>query len=104
MLGQKVNIGQEDIDNFNEIENNIDRISSYDKRLQQELEKQKSISSVEIVVPGYFYSSNGLSIDHDFSQDFPVTKDHLYSELIALNNEISSKWKKYKLSCGSLEF
>lgn len=103
MLGQKVNIGQEDIDEFNEVENNIDSISSCNKSLQQELEKQKSISSVEIVVPGYFSLSNGLSIDHDFSQDFPVTKDDLDSELSALNNEISLKWKKVIASnCNNL--
>jgi ABC-type enterochelin transport system ATPase subunit len=91
-LAQNVNVTSEEIDRFNEVEKNIESIILENEKLQGELENQKKISNVSVVVPGYFSCLDGLPIEHDFSKDFSVTESALISALKTLNDEIAPKW------------
>lgn len=93
MLAQKVNVTPEEINRFNEVEKNIESIVSENEKLQYELENQKKIINIAVVVPGYFSCLDGSSIEHYFSKDFPFTENALTSALKALNDEILPKWK-----------
>ena len=104
VLAQKVNVTPEEINRFNEVEKNIESIVLKNEKLHYELENQKKIFKVSVVVPGYFSCLDGLSIEHDFSKDFPVTENTLNSALTALNQEILPKWETIiNLNCKNLQ-
>ena len=52
VLAQKVNVTPEEINRFNEVEKNIESIVLKNKKLHYELENQKKIFKVSVVVPG----------------------------------------------------
>lgn len=54
VLAQKVNVTPEEINRFNEVEKNIESIVLKNEKLHYELENQKKIFKVSVVVPGYF--------------------------------------------------
>lgn len=62
VLAQKVNVTPEEINRFNEVEKNIESIVLKNEKLHYELENQKKIFKVSVVVPGYFSCLDGLSI------------------------------------------
>ena len=78
-LAEKVNVSQEDIDRFGELEKLIQGLSTTISVLSTEMKKLSEIPYPEIVIPRYFQSTDGISIEHAFDEDFPQSSGTLYA-------------------------
>ncbi len=91
-LAEKVNVSQEDIDRFGELEKLIQGLSTTISVLSTEMKKLSEIPYPEIVIPRYFQSTDGISIEHAFDEDFPQSSGTLYALIKIINDKIVTDW------------
>lgn len=92
-LAEKVNISQAEIDRFGELERKIQTVNSEISTLTTELGKLTELESPAIVIPGYFESLDGLSIQHYLRDDFPQSENSLQDLIDQVSKNIKSLWE-----------
>lgn len=92
-LAEKVNVSQDEIDCFGELERTIQTINSEISRLTTESDKLTELEAPIAVIPGYFQSIDGFSIEHYFGEDFPQSETSLQDLINKITENMSSLWK-----------
>lgn len=92
-LAEKVNISQEEIDRFAVLEKTIQSLNTRFRSLCDEFGKYKNLPTPQVIIPGYFSVTDGQTIVHDFSEDFPDSSNQLQGILLAINDQMISSWE-----------
>ena len=91
-LAEKVNISQKEIDRFGELEKLIQSVNSEISKLTVELGKLRELKLPVAVIPGYFQSIDGFSIEHYLGEDFQQSESSLRELIDKITVSINSLW------------
>lgn len=91
-LAEKVNVSQHEIDRFGELERIIQTVNLEISTLTLELGKLRELEPPVAVIPGYFQSIDGFSIEHDLGEDFPQSESSLQELIDKITENINSLW------------
>lgn len=91
-LAKKVDISQEEIDRFRELEELLQNKGKELGKVNAELTNLEVLSPPSAVVPGYFQSVDGFTIKHDFSEGFPKSSEKLTSLIVNIDKTIIPIW------------
>lgn len=91
-LAEKVNISQNEIDRFGELEKGIQTVNTAISALSTELGKLTEMSFPAVVIPGYFKSTDGFDIDNSFGEEFPHIESKLLALIETIKSSMSSLW------------
>jgi ribosomal protein S7 len=91
-LAEKVNVSQEEIERFGELEKLIQGSNTTIAALTEELNKLAEINPPVVVIPGYFQSADGFGIEHYFGENFPKSESAILTLIDMITGNITSLW------------
>lgn len=91
-LAGKTNIKQEEIEKYAELEEVIKSLENQRQAFIKELQNLRMLEKPVVVIPKYFFSSDGVDVSHVFQEDFPCTSEQLENAVYYLNSTIQPEW------------
>lgn len=95
-LASKIDVRQEEIDRYGELEALIASKRSRQIELNTELGRLQEMPAPQVVFPGYFTCIDGYSIENRFDHDFPTVGGRLNENMRTLNESILPTWQIQK--------
>lgn len=100
-LASKVDLTEEEISRFTEIECRLDILRKTEKDYERELSGFESMPKPTLIIPTYFSCLDSNTISHLFQDDFPHSNSHIQKAIEELSAEIQPRWEKI---CAELSF
>lgn len=95
-LANKVNLTQEEIARYADLENLRSSLKIQKIAWDQEQLHLKSLLNPSVVIPKYFSSFDGISISHFFEKDFPQSNEQLQKTIKDLSAMIQPNWEQVR--------
>lgn len=91
-LAEKTNISQEELDRYSELGKHIQTLSTNSNAWNTELRNLKELQAPVVVVPGYFETSDGISVQPCFTQKFTRSAEILEKTAQEMTAQIQPIW------------